>query len=88
MKSPSLAWRVLSAACLLPCLSACQPGFVKPTPPAPLRVKPAECLKVCPPMPDLTGPSEAELWRWQESMVGWGEACAAIPDACVKEMMK
>lgn len=78
--------RALSAACLCLCLTACSTVSVPPTPPEPIHLTPPECLKLCPLMPEPTGPSEPETWRWQDEMISWGRDCAAIPDACAKAL--
>lgn len=44
---------------------------------------PAQCLRMCGPMPAPTGKSEPELMRWEMQMVQWGERCTLVNDDCV-----
>lgn len=82
MNSPSPAWRVLSAAVMLTLFAGCATRFVPPTPE--LRVKPLECVRTCPPIPEPTGPSEAEMLRWEYQAVQWGERCARVSQDCAE----
>lgn len=80
MSSPSLARLALNAAAILTLSSGCATRFVRPTPE--LQVKPLECVKTCPQIPEPTGPSEAEMMRWEHQMVQWGERCALVSQDC------
>lgn len=82
MSSSSLAYRALSALAILMLSSGCGPRFVQPTPG--LQVKPQECVRTCAAIPEPTGPSEAEMMRWEYQMVQWGEQCAQVSQDCAE----
>ena len=80
MKSSSTARLALSALVILMLSSGCATRFVPPTPE--LQIRPQECLRTCPAIPEPTGPSEAEMMRWDLQMVQWGERCAHVAQDC------
>lgn len=82
MSSPSRARLVLSAVVILMLSSGCDPRFVRPTPE--LLPRPLECVRTCPPIPEPTGPSEAEMMRWEWQVVQWGERCSMVSQDCAE----
>lgn len=80
MNSSSPVLRALSAAVMLSLSTGCATRFVPPTPDLPSR--PLECVKVCAPIPEPSGPSEAEMLRWEWQLVQWSESCASVARDC------
>lgn len=78
-----LAWSALVMTSLSACSSTPSIGQMPSLPSTP-----DACLRICPPMPRPTGPSEAELLRWEFQMVPWGEQCALIPLECSAEIRR
>lgn len=82
MNCSSPARLALSAAVILMLSSGCAPRFVRPTPE--LQGKHLECVRTCPAIPEPTGPSEAEMMRWELQMVQWGERCTRVSQDCAE----
>ncbi len=82
MKSSSHARLALNAVVTLMLSSGCATRFVPPISELPAR--PQECVRTCSPIPEPTGPSEAELMRWEHQMVQWGERCAQVSHDCAE----
>lgn len=82
MKSRSLARLALSAAVTLMLTTSCSPRFVQPTPDLPIR--PQECVRTCPPIPEPADRGEAAYMRWEQQLVHWGERCAVLARDCAE----
>lgn len=49
---------------------------------------PVSCLMECAQIPKPMGVTEAELIRWEFSVVQWGETCLARHNDCVEKLRK
>lgn len=85
MKCSSLELLALSVLLILILTPGCATRFVPPTPELP-PITPAECLRLCPPMPEPSEATEVAHERWKLKMVHWGEVCASIPKDCVEAL--
>jgi len=79
-------YRIGGLASVMMLLSACSSmPSLGPTLPT-VAIYPAACLMPCPPLPIPESPNEADLIRWELSVVQWGEVCRSRHNDCSEQL--
>ena len=82
----SSTFKTALAATVILVLSGCSPRPLIAQTETKAEAYPVSCLMECAPIPKPVGATEAELIRWELSVVHWGETCRARHNDCMEKL--